>query len=117
MEDTIVKQRRFPRMQLDSKVFLRTPDHSFSADSLNFTLQGIFIKTREKIEIGTVVGVDITIPCSTHNPNMKLQGVVARVEDSGLAIEFTRMDPEVFQCLKNIIVRRSTHRHKPYIAP
>ncbi|RQW82503.1 MAG: hypothetical protein EHM79_18200 [Geobacter sp.] len=112
-----MKQRRFPRMQLDSKVFLRTPDHAFSADSLNFTLQGIFIKTREKIALGTAVEVDITIPCSTRSPQMKLQGVVTRVESSGLAIEFVRMDPEIFQCLKNIIVRRSTHRHKPYIAP
>jgi hypothetical protein len=117
MEGTIVKQRRFPRIQLDSKVFLRTPDHSFYADSLNFTLQGIFIKTREKVDIGTAVEVDLTIPCTTSNSNMKLQGVVARVESSGLAIEFTKMDPEIFQCLKNIIVRRSTHRHKPYIAP
>ncbi len=117
MEDTIVKQRRFPRIQLDSKVFLRTPDHSFAADAQNFTLQGILIKTREKVEIGTAVEVDITIPCTTRNPNMKIQGVVTRVEGSGLAIEFTRMDPEIFQCLKNIVVRRSTHRHKPYIAP
>lgn len=112
-----MKQRRFPRIQLDSKVFLRTPDHSFSADSLNFTLQGIFIKTREKVETGTNVEVDLSIPCTTGNPNMKLQGVVARVESSGLAIEFSRMDPEIFQCLKNIILRRSSHRHKPYIAP
>jgi len=112
-----VKQRRFPRIHLDSKVFLRTPDHSFSADALNFTLQGIFIKTREKVDIGTAVEVDITIPCTTSNPNMKLQGIVARVESSGLAIEFVRLDPEIFQCLKNIIVRRSPHRHKPYFAP
>jgi hypothetical protein len=48
---------------------------------------------------------------------MKLQGIVARVESSGLAIEFVRLDPEIFQCLKNIIVRRSPHRHKPYFAP
>lgn len=112
-----MKQRRFPRIQLDSKVFLRTPDRSFSADSLNFTLQGIFIKTREKVEIGTNVEVDLTLPCTTRNPNMKLQGVVARVESSGLAIEFIRIDPEIFQCLKNILLRRSSHRHKPYIAP
>lgn len=112
-----MKQRRFPRIQLDSKVFLRTPDRSFPADSLNFTLQGIFLKTREKVEMGTAVEVDITIPCTTHNPNMKLQGIVARADNSGLAIEFTRMDPEIFQCLKNILQRRSTHRLKPYIAP
>lgn len=117
MEDTIVKQRRFPRIQLDSKVFLRTPTMSFSADSMNFTLQGIFIKTREKIAEGTPVEVDLTIPCSTRSPNMKLKGAVTRVESSGLAIEFTQMDPEIFQCLKNIVQRRSTHRLKPYIAP
>ena len=104
-------------MQLDSKVFLRTPDQAFSADSLNFTLQGIFIKTREKVETGTAVEVEITIPCTTRNPNMKLQGVVTRGESSGLAIEFTGMDPKIFQCLKNILMRRSPHRLKPYIAP
>jgi hypothetical protein len=112
-----VKQRRFPRIQLDSKVFLRTPDRSFSADSLNFTLQGIFIKTREMVAPGTSVEVDITIPCTTHNPHMKLKGVVTRAENSGIAIEFSQMDPEIFQCLKNIVQRRSTNRLKPYIAP
>jgi hypothetical protein len=48
---------------------------------------------------------------------MKIPGVVVRVENSGIAIEFKRMDPEVFQCLKNILQKRSTHRLKPYIAP
>jgi len=112
-----VKQRRFPRIQLDSKVFLKTADVSFSADSLNLTLQGMFIKTRENIAPGTAVEVDVTIPCTTRSPHMKLQGVVARVESSGLAIEFTQMDPDIFQCLKDILQRRSTHRLKPFIAP
>jgi len=77
----------------------------------------MFIKTRENIAPGTAVEVDVTIPCTTRSPHMKLQGVVARVESSGLAIEFTQMDPDIFQCLKDILQRRSTHRLKPFIAP
>jgi hypothetical protein len=117
MEDSIVKQRRFPRIQLNSKVFIKSPDRSFSADSLNFTLQGIYIKTHEKIAQGTNVEMEITIPCSSRSPHIKLRGVVVRVENSGIAVEFARMDPEIFQCLKNILQRRSTHRLKPYIVP
>jgi hypothetical protein len=117
MEDSIVKQRRFPRIQLNSKVFIKSPDRSFSAVSVNFTLQGILVKSREKIAEGTTVEVDLMIPCACSSPYMKIPGVVVRVENSGIAIEFKRMDPEVFQCLKNILQKRSTHRLKPYIAP
>ncbi|MRR06694.1 MAG: PilZ domain-containing protein [Deltaproteobacteria bacterium] len=116
-EDIPVKQRRFPRIQLNSKVFVTSANRSFSADTLNLTLHGIFILTHEKINPGTSVEVDITIPCTTRSPHMKLPGVVTRVEHSGLVIEFNRIEGDEFHCLKDILQRRSTHRFKPYIAP
>jgi len=112
-----MKQRRFPRIQLNSKVFVRSVNRSFSAETLNLTLHGIFILTHEKIMPGTTVEVDITIPCTTRSPHMRLSGVVTRVESSGLVIEFNRIEGEEFQCLKDILQRRSTHRFKPFIAP
>ncbi len=112
-----MKQRRFPRIQLDSKVFIKTPNKSFSAESLNLSMHGIFIKTHEHIASETPVEVDIKIPCASGCSFMEIQGIVARVENSGIVIEFTRMDPDVFQSLNNVVQKRSTHRHKPYMAP
>ena len=117
MEDISVKQRRFPRIPLNSKVFVTSANRSFSADTLNLTLHGIFILTHEKIAPGTTVEVDIMIPCTTRSPHMKIPGVVTRVQSSGFVIEFKRIEGDEFQCLKNILQRRSTHRFKPFIAP
>lgn len=117
LEESTVKQRRFPRIQLDSKVLIKSDEKSFSADCLNLSMHGIFVKTHEHIAKGASVVVDIVIPCASRCPHMKIPGIVARTENSGIAIEFTRMDPEIFQCLKNVLHRRSTHRLKPYMAP
>ncbi|MDD2320260.1 MAG: PilZ domain-containing protein [Geobacteraceae bacterium] len=112
-----MRQRRFPRIQLDSKAFIKTANKSFSADAVNLSIHGTFIKTHEHIASGTPVEVDIKVPCASHSPFLLINGVVARVENSGIVIEFTRMDPDVFQCLNNVVQRRSTHRLKPYMAP
>jgi hypothetical protein len=117
LEDSTLKQRRFPRIQFDSKVFVKSSNKSFSANSLNLSMHGIFIKTHEHIAAGTQVKVDIKIPCASGCPFMEIQGFVARVENSGIVIEFTRMEPDVFQCLKDVLQRRSTHRLKPYMIP
>lgn len=84
---------------------------------MNLSMHGLFVKTHENITKGAPVEVDMVIPCASHNPHIRIPGVVARIEHSGIAIEFTRMEEEDFQCLKNILDRRSTHRLKPYMAP
>ncbi len=110
-----MKQRRFPRIQLNSKVFIRTTGRSFSANSENLSMHGIFVNTNENIAKGASVELDIMVPCASRCPYMKIHGMINRVEQSGVAIEFTRMEPDVFLCLKNVIQKRSPHRLKPYM--
>lgn len=112
-----VKQRRFTRLPLQTKVFIKSRNRSFSASSLNLSIHGVFVQTREIIPVGEQVEIDLMIPCASRSPYMKLRGVVTRAEHSGIALEFERLDPDIFQCLKNVLYKRTSHRLKPYMGP
>jgi hypothetical protein len=112
-----VTQRRFTRLPLQSKVVITSKNRTFSASSLNLSIHGMFVQTREAIPVGETVEIDLLIPNVSCSPYMKLRAVVTRAEHSGIALEFERLDPETFQCLKNILFKRTSHRHKPYMGP
>jgi hypothetical protein len=117
VEEFTLKQRRFPRIQLRTKVFIKSPNRAFSAESRNLSIHGVFIKTSEAVEQHANIEVDIMIPCASRCPYMKIKGIVTRAEHSGFAVEFRQIDPEIFQCLINVIRKRLPHQHKPFIAP
>jgi hypothetical protein len=112
-----MNQRRFTRLSLQTKVFIKSKNRSFAGSSLNLSIHGLFVQTRETIPVGEPVEVDLMIPCASRCQHMKIRGVVTRVEHSGIALEFERLDPEIFQCLKNVLNKRTSHRLKPYMGP
>jgi hypothetical protein len=112
-----VKQRRFTRVPLQAKVFITSKGGSFAASSCNVSIRGMFVQTRETVPVGEVVEVDLMIPCASSGTYLKLRGVVIRVEHSGIALEFERLDPDMCQCLKNVLHKRASHRLKPYMGP
>jgi hypothetical protein len=112
-----VNQRRFTRLPLQTKVFIKSKSRSFAASSVNLSIHGMFVQTREMIPVGETVEIDLMIPCASSCPYMKIRGVVTRVENSGIALEFEKMDPEIFQRLKNVLNKRTSHRLKPYMGP
>lgn len=110
-------QRRFTRLPLQAKVFIRSKDRSFSASSQNISIHGMFVLTHETVPVGEKVEVELTIPIASLCPHIHLRGVVTRSQHSGIALEFEGMDPDVFLALKNILHKRAHHRLKPYMGP
>ncbi|NMC74474.1 MAG: hypothetical protein GYA56_09005 [Geobacteraceae bacterium] len=110
-------QRRFTRLPIQSNVFIRSKERAFAASSLNLSIRGMFVLTRETVPVGEKVEVDLTIPSASLCPHIYLRGVVTRAENSGIALEFEGMDPDVFLALKNVLHKRAHHRLKPYMGP
>jgi hypothetical protein len=77
----------------------------------------MLVQTREIIPVGEKVEIDLMIPRASLCPYMKIRGVVTRVEHSGIALEFERLDPDIFQSLRNVLYKRTSHRLKPYMGP
>lgn len=112
-----MKQRSFTRIPFSTNVFVRTKSRSFAASSLDISIRGIFVKTREHLSVGESAEVDMVIPSASVGSLLRIQGIVARAELGGAAIEFGKMDHETFLRLKNVLHKRAAHRLKPYMAP
>jgi hypothetical protein len=110
-------QRGFTRLPLQTKVSIKSKSRAFTASSLNLSIHGMFVQTRETMPVGEKVEIDLMIPSASLSPYMKIRGVVTRIEHSGIALEFERLDPEIFQSLKNVLYKRTSHRLKPYMGP
>jgi len=110
-----MKQRAFTRIPYSTNVLVKTRTRSFTAPSIDISVRGVFVRTREHLAIGESTEVDLVIPSASVSSLLKLPGVVARVEKGGIAIEFGKMDADTFILLKNVLNRRTTHRLKPYL--
>lgn len=108
-------QRHFTRINLITKVFIKTPHGSFSTSSRNISVRGIFIRTNESLSLGDRAEIDIVIPSASFSAFLNLKGVVTRVERGGVAFDFEKMDPETFSRLRNVFQRRTAHRLKPFM--
>lgn len=113
----IVKQRAFTRIPYSTNVFVKTMTRSFTAPSIDISIRGVFVRTREHLAVGESAEVDLVIPSASVSSLLKLPGTVTRVERGGVAIEFGRMDADTFILLKNVLHRRTTHRLKPFMTP
>lgn len=112
-----VTQRAFTRIPYSTNVFIKTGSRTFTAPSIDISVRGVFVKTREHLTVGEPAEVDMVIPSASVGSMLKIPGFVTRVERGGAAIEFGRMDADTFTLLKNVLQRRATHRLKPYMVP
>ncbi len=108
-------QRLFTRLNLKTKVFIKTPLYTFSTSTNNISVRGMFIKTMNHLSVGDHAEIDFVIPSASLSPFLNLKGRVIRVEKGGIAFEFEKMDPETFSRLKNTFQKRAAHRLKPFM--
>ena len=70
----------------------------------NLSLKGMFVQTNDNdVPLNTVVDCHIKLSGSSTLLSIDIKGVVARIGDTGLAIEFQDMELDSFIHLRNII--------------
>lgn len=72
-------------------------------DSKDLSLKGVFIITQEKVPTGSPCSVSIFLSGTKEDIKIQIQGVVARIENTGLGIAFDSMDVDSFAHLKSIV--------------
>ncbi len=77
--------------------------HTINGDVENLSTNGMFMNTTEKIPLDTEVEVSIYLSGTTSELSLKINGVVTRIDEKGVAINFKEIEFDSFLHLKNII--------------
>jgi len=89
MDSTEDKRRRI-RIQFETQVFLGfdSRDTTLEASIKNISMNGIFVETRESIDLHTPCRVEVILNAANSRLTMETQGSVCRHDAAGLGIEF-----------------------------
>lgn len=98
------EKRKFTRVKFDTAVQVSTPTNSITVSrASDLGLGGVFVFTDEKLPIGTecVVNIELIGPASLLR--VRVEGEIVRVQDRGLALQFTRIDTDSLIHLKHLL--------------
>ncbi len=95
------KQRDYPRLDTNVDIDVVIGDRVIQTDAKDISAGGIYINTSGKFEANKNVRVVFTIP-GIDKP-FKLEGMIVRVEQNGMAIKFSNITPYFKKMLDDII--------------
>ena len=87
------EKRDDPRIEYSGHVFFITDEGFFEGELLNYSEQGLFIKTSKILSVGSV----ITIALPYLDGHVKRQGQVVRANKNGLGVEFFKEKDDPFE--------------------
>ena len=99
------ERRDKPRVAFDTRIILETGTTEIQTEgnSRNLSLNGIYVKSREKIEIDSPCRVKIVLSGTAEPLVLKMEGRIVRSDSSGIGIAFESMDLDSYTHLKNIV--------------
>jgi hypothetical protein len=95
------KERDYPRLDAKVGIDVVIGDRVIQTDAKDISAGGIYINTSGKFEANENVRVVFTIP-GIDKP-FKLEGMIVRVEQNGMAIKFANITPYFKKMLDDVI--------------
>jgi len=101
-----MEKRRFSRVDFTVKALITAGTTVFRGEVDNLSLHGIFIKTDQRLPLGSAA--EITIGLAEVEPEIVIHvtATVARHTPDGLGFEFGKIDVDSFTHLRSIISYR-----------
>jgi len=97
-------KRKRTRVEFSIKVEIARPGGEFKyMDLRDLSMRGLYAYTRKPFNIGEDCDIRISLIESNDEAVIGLKGVVVRRDDEGMGVQFTEIDADGFQHLKNII--------------
>ena len=100
-----MNKRKFSRVAFNLKAYFNCRAVSFKGEVENLSLNGMLVKTGEKLQLGDLVEITLYLS-GTANPldiSINILATVVRVEEEALVLQFREMDMDCFGWLKNVI--------------
>ena len=98
-----MEKRIFDRIPFQTKAIVRSKDATVIGIVENLSLDGIFLKTPEKLNLNRIVKIEVLITGTSSQLSILLDGKIMRHENVGMAIQFKNVDMDAFFHLKNLI--------------
>ena len=98
-----MSKRQFSRIFFDCDVALKVGNATIRGEIENISLQGLLLKTTHPFDLREIVDIELRLAKNPHPLVLEIQGTVVRCEEGKTAFHFTRMDPDSFIHLKNIM--------------
>jgi len=98
-----MEKRNFDRIPFQTKAIVRSKDATVIGIVENLSLDGIFLKTPEKLHLDKIVKIEVLFTGTSSQLSILLDGKIMRHETIGMAIQFKNIDMDAFFHLKNLI--------------
>ena len=98
-----MEKRIFDRIPFQTKAIVRSKDATVIGIVENLSLDGIFLKTPEKLNLNRIVKIEVLITGTSSQLSILVDGKIMRHENVGMAIQFKNVDMDAFFHLKNLI--------------
>jgi len=103
LEKDCMEKRNFDRIPFQTKAIVRSKDTTVIGIVENLSLDGIFLKTPEKLTLNRIVKIELLFTGTSSQLSILLDGKIMRHENVGMAIQFKNVDMDAFFHLKNLI--------------
>ncbi len=107
-----MEKRSFTRIPLQAKALVRAKDTTIIGVIENLSLNGMFLKTPEKLRVNRVVKIELLFTGTSSQLSILLDGEIVRHENTGMAVHFRDMDLDAFFHLENLIKYNTDEIHK-----
>ena len=98
-----MEKRHFARIPFQTKAIVRSKDATVIGIVENLSLDGIYLKTPEKLRLNRIVKIELLFTGTSSQLSILLDGKIMRHENTGMAIQFKDIDMDAFLHLKNLI--------------
>ena len=107
MDDS--KRRDFSRVPVAFAVTIEADDGQVieSTVSRDVSMKGLFVVTNQRLPAGTGCQVTIQLDAQGGNHRIGVAGHVARINDEGLAVEFSEIPIDDYDHLRNLVLFNS----------
>ncbi len=98
-----MNERNRSRVVFHVNASIEYNSHTVNGDVENLSTNGMFMNTTENIPLDTEVEVSIYLSGTTSELSLKINGVVVRKDEKGIAVNFKEIEFDSFLHLRNII--------------
>jgi hypothetical protein len=106
-----MEKRSFTRIPFQAKALVRAEDTTVIGVIENLSLNGLFLKTPEKLRVSRVVKIELLFTGTSSQLSILLNGKILRHENIGMAIQYRDIDLDAFFHLKNLIKYNTDEIH------
>jgi hypothetical protein len=102
-----MEKRELTRVAFHIEAIIKYQERTFAGKVENLSLKGMFIQTAEKLEVTEPISIIIHLAGDSSDLEINLNGNVVRVDQSGVGVQFDKIDLDSFIHLRNIVAYNS----------